>query len=149
MTFTIREITKDDITPEFFETLSNLKPKNLDRDLEKAKKIFAEMADNPIYNTFVAVDDGTGEVIGTTSVLIEQKFINNFGKCAHLEDVAVRKGFQEKGIGKTLVQKAIEFAKENKCYKMILTCAKHNIEFYKKLGFRKYKEQSMIMRWDE
>ena len=78
-------------------------------------------------------------------MLVEQKFIHNGGKVGHIEDVVTRKEYSGKGVGSSLVQKCIETAKEEKCYKIILDCSLDNIAFYEKAGFRKHE---VSMRYD-
>jgi glucosamine-phosphate N-acetyltransferase len=95
-------------------------------------------------NIFVAVDK-SGKVIGSITLLLEQKYIHDGGKVGHIEDVVTRKGYAGKGIGSALVNKCINLAKEEKCYKMILDCSPTNILFYKKAGFR---EHEISMRYD-
>lgn len=60
---------------------------------------------------------------------------------ALLEDVFVEKEYRKRGIGSYLVNKAIELARENGCYKIIATSRfeRENIHhFYEKLGFKKW-----------
>jgi glucosamine-phosphate N-acetyltransferase len=76
---------------------------------------------------------------------MEQKFIHDGGKVGHIEDVTVNKNYEGKGVGSALVRKAIGFAKQNNCYKVILVCSEKNIQFYKVIGF---KEHEISMRYD-
>lgn len=142
--FQIREIQEKDLDRGFFETLSNLKSVGeLNQDSEKSKRILHEIKSNPLYKIFVAVKDD-GEVVGATTLLIEQKFIHNGGKAGHIEDVVTRKGFQGMGIGSSVVRKAIEAAKQAGCYKIVLDCSEKNIPFYEKLGFKKYETEMRL-----
>ena len=85
-------------------------------------------------------------IIGTASILIEAKFIHKLSSIGHIEDVVVDSNYRNKGIGKLLIDHCIDYAKENNCYKIILNCAEHNIEFYKKCGFNnKNVEMSMYI----
>jgi GNAT superfamily N-acetyltransferase len=58
-----------------------------------------------------------------------------------LEDVFVEEKYRGKGIGKELVQKVIEKAKEIGCYKLIATSRfeRENVHrLYENLGFKKW-----------
>jgi len=60
---------------------------------------------------------------------------------ALLEDVFVEEEFRGRGVGSELVEKAIEVAKEMKCYKIIATSRfeREKVhEWYEKLGFKKW-----------
>lgn len=143
--FIVREMKEDDLQKGFFETLSNLTEVGaISNDLQRAKKIFQEIKANPLYKIFVAVKDD-GEVIGLTTLLIEQKFIHNGGKVGHIEDVVTRKEYEGIGIGSALLRESLKFAKEKNCYKVILDCSAKNVSFYAKLGFRRH---SINMRYD-
>ena len=143
--FVIREIQLADLKRGFFDTLSSLSHVgNIADQNERAEKILSEIKSYPFYTIFVAVKEDN-QLIGSITILIEQKFIHNGGKVGHIEDVVTKKEYEGMGIGKALVLKALDFAKENTCYKVILDCSKSNVEFYKKIGF---KEHEVSMRID-
>jgi glucosamine-phosphate N-acetyltransferase len=143
--FVIREIQLADLKKGFFDTLSSLSHVgNIAHQNDRAEKILSEIKSYPFYTIFVAVKEDN-QLIGSITILIEQKFIHNGGKVGHIEDVVTRKEYEGMGIGKALVLKALDFAKENRCYKVILDCSKSNVEFYKKIGF---KEHEVSMRID-
>lgn len=77
------------------------------------------------------------EIMGSITVLIEQKFIHNFSKVGHIEDVFIDKKARKKQIGTKLVQHCIEYCRINKCRKIILDCSDDVIKFYQKNGFKK------------
>lgn len=143
--FEVREISSTDLRRDFFETLSNLaEVGRISEDPQNAKKIFHEIKSHPFYKIFVAVKND-GEIIGSNTLLIEQKFIHNGGKVGHIEDVVTKKGYEGMGIGTALVSGSLRFAKQMKCYKVILDCSEENMPFYKKIGF---KEHGISMRYD-
>jgi len=74
--------------------------------------------------------------------MIEEKFIHSGGKVGYIEEVVVHPNFRGDKIGVKFVEKLIEFAKKSGCYKVVPHCARRNIEYYEKLGF-KYSEASM------
>ena len=143
--FEIRELRKSDFANGFFETLSNLSQVGqISQDTEEAAKILDSIEENNISKIYVAVGNN-GQIIGSITLLVEQKFIHNGGKVGHIEDVVTRKEYSGKGIGSALVQKCIEAAKEKKCYKVVLDCSLDNIAFYEKAGFQKHE---VSMRYD-
>lgn len=82
-------------------------------------------------------DNTSSFIIGSSTIFIETKLIHNFGKVAHIEDVIVHSDFRGKGLGKLLLDKCIEIAKQNGCYKIILDCSDDNCRFYENCGFNK------------
>ena len=136
--FVVREIQLKDLSRGFFDTLSNLASIcNSVSQHERAKMILSEIRSYPFYNIFVAVTED-GEIIGSITILIEQKFIHDGGKVGNIEDVVTRIEYEGRGVGKALVLKALDFAKQKKCYKVVLDCSKKNVEFYEKLGFKQH-----------
>ena len=85
------------------------------------------------------------KIVGSTTLLIEQKFIHDGGLVGHIEDVVVRKDYEGKGIGMKIVMSLLEVAKERKCYKTILDCKDDVKQFYERIGF---KHESSGMRFD-
>jgi glucosamine-phosphate N-acetyltransferase len=144
--FEVREIRLEDLKNGYFSTLKNLSEMgSIEESMEKAEQIFNNITENPLHRIFVAIDKETSEVIGATTLLVEQKFIHSGGKAGHIEDVVTRKGFEGLGIGSTLINHALYFAKTAGCYKVILDCSDTNIRFYQKAGFKVHETS---MRYD-
>jgi len=138
----IREIEEDDLKNGFLETLDFLRnASNLDKN--KANEILKKIKQNPNHIIYVAIDNK--KIIGSTTLLIEQKFIHDGGLVGHIEDVVVRKDYEGKGIGIKLVTSLLERAKEKNCYKTILDCKDDVKQFYERIGF---KRESNGMRYD-
>ena len=120
MKYKIKELTKKNITPEFFATLNNLS-KTVKENIKKGRKAFKHIQKNKNHRIFVAIDEND-TVVGLTTLLIERKFIHEFGKLGHIEDVVVREGFEGNGIGRALIEKVKKIAKKEDCYRIILNC---------------------------
>ena len=138
----IREIQESDLEKGFLEFLDNLK---IASDLEKdsAKNILNSILDDS--NHIIHIAELDGKIVGSTTLLIEQKFIHKGGFVGHIEDVVVREGFERKQIGKKILESLLEIAKNRGCYKTILDCKDDVKEFYEKIGFR---HESNCMRFD-
>ena len=130
---TIRELKEEDIENGFLTTLDSLRnTSSLEKN--KAKKIFEKINSNPDH--IIAVVDLDGKIIGSTTLLIETKFIHQGGLVGHIEDVVVDKKFQGQKIGREIITYMLEFAKKRGCYKTILDCTENVKPFYEKLGFK-------------
>ena len=115
MSFTIREIEENDFDNGFFETLSNLSTiGGIDTNEVLKKEIIKEIITNKDYVIIISEDAKSREVIGTATLFIEQKFIHNGGKVGHIEDVAIRKGYEGRGIGREIIKKLLEKGGFNK-----------------------------------
>ena len=132
---TIRKIKEEDLSNGFLESLDNLKAaSNLSN--EKARAILKKITDNPNNVIFVAILDN--KVIGSVTLIIEQKFIHDGGLVGHIEDVVVSKEHEGKGVGFKIMQSALEYAKKQGCYKTILDCDDKVRPFYERLGFKRH-----------
>ncbi len=129
----IKELEEEDIWNGFLTSLDSLRQaSNIDK--EKAKEVFQKINTNKDH--IIAVAELDGKIVGSTTLLIEQKFIHNGGLVGHIEDVVVDKDFQGKKIGEKIMKYLLEIAKNRGCYKTILDCTDDVKPFYEKLGFK-------------
>jgi glucosamine-phosphate N-acetyltransferase len=139
MSIIIRKLKEEDLSNGFFETLSNLADiGKIKEEIDLAKEIFNKINKEENYRIIIAEEKDTHQVVGTATLLIEQKFIHNGGKAGHIEDVATRSGYEGKGIGRKIIKELIKIAKESGCYKVILDCDEKVAGFYEKMGFKKH-----------
>ena len=138
----IRKIIESDLENGFLESLDDLKQAS-DLDLNTAKKIIKKILDDD--NHIIHVAEMNGMIVGSTTLLIEQKFIHKGGLVGHIEDVVVKKEFEGQGIGMRLVKSLLDVAKQKKCYKTILNCKDDLRPFYTKMGFNQATNE---MRYD-
>jgi glucosamine-phosphate N-acetyltransferase len=138
----VRQIKEEDLLNGFLESLDSLR-KASDIDHEKAKKVLEVVQSNPNHVVFVAILDN--KIVGSTTLLIEPKFIHEGGLVGHIEDVVVTKEKQGLGIGEKLIEYSLEHAKKTGCYKTILDCTDDVKPFYEKIGFKRH---SNAMRFD-
>ena len=126
----------------FWKTLANLAPgkkvsySQAARAYQRAKK-----QGNYIY---VAVDSADGQIVGTVTLLVEQKFIRNLALAGHIEDVVTQKGFEGQGVASKLIEAALKKAKALGCYKVILDCRQELVGFYGRFGFEEAEVEMKI-----
>jgi glucosamine-phosphate N-acetyltransferase len=143
----IREIKDSDIDKGFLDALNNLLPPDIN-DKEYAKSILQKIKSNLLHKIFVAEDETTGKIAGTTTLLIEPKFINKGMKVGYIEDVAVSKGYEGLGIGSKHVTYATNQAVSfHNCKKVLLYCSLKTRTFYEKLGY-KIAEDTVVMKFE-
>ena len=138
----IRELKKEDLWNGFLTSLDSLREaSNIKK--EKAEEIFEKINANEDH--IIAVAEIEGKIVGSTTLLIESKFIHQGGLVGHIEDVVVNRNFQGKGIGEKIVNFLLEYAKNSGCYKTILDCTDEVKPFYEKMGF---KHNANALRFD-
>lgn len=138
----IRELQKEDLWNGFLKSLDSLRQAS-DIDKKTAEKIFEKISQNPEH--IIVVADMDGKIVGSSTLLLETKFIHNGGIVGHIEDVVVDKNYQGKKIGEKIIRHLLEYAREKGCYKTILDCADNVKPFYEKIGF---KHNANALRFD-
>lgn len=140
----IRELEYEDLDKGFLQVLDSLLPTNIDNS--HAKEILEKIKSNPLHKIFVAEDTNSNMIVGTTTLLLEPKFIDGGMVVGYVEDVAVRKGCEGQGIGKQVMEKVIIYAKTIKhCRKLILYCSEKTKGFYEKNGLHLSKD-ALVMK---
>jgi len=129
----VRELKMQDLDSGFLISLDNLIAGTSELEKTKAEELLHEIKSNPLHRIFVAVSQGN--IVGTTTLLVEPKFIFKGGRVGHIEDVSVRKGYEKMGIGHKLVRYATDIAREMGCVKIVLDCSDETMPFYEKLGY--------------
>jgi ribosomal protein S18 acetylase RimI-like enzyme len=141
--YTIRPWEKADLERGLLETLQVLRPDVPVATLECARQLFKLMHGNPVYNIWVAVDDATGRVIGTLTVLILHDLLHGGRVLARMENVAVHKDYQGNGVARALIEKGNEVVVRKGGQKARLNCSKGNRELYEKFGYKQEEEIAM------
>jgi glucosamine-phosphate N-acetyltransferase len=131
MDLIIGDMYAADLQAGFLETLNSLA--DLGVTPQEALTIFQNRL-RAGHRTYVARIEQ--RVVGTATLLVEKKFIQRGGLVAHIEDLAVHKDHQRKGIGTALVKHLLEEAKQVGCCRMVLDCCEELVPFFARLGCR-------------
>jgi glucosamine-phosphate N-acetyltransferase len=133
MPILIRELEIGDFDKGFLETLDHMSKTDL--SIEEAIVVWRVRCMAGVRTLVAEIE---GRVVGTASLILEQKYIHKGGMIGHIEDVAVHPGYNGKGVGSELVRHLTKLATDLRCYKVILSCFDDLVPFYSRLGFRKY-----------
>lgn len=87
------------------------------------------------YFIVVIVSKDTDELVATGTVFLEPKFLRSLATAAHIEDIAVDKSMQGKGLGKVLIAALTALSESAGAYKTLLDCSDDNVPFYQKCGY--------------
>lgn len=143
----IRELNEGDLESlvKLYEQLDGI-----DETLteEKVHAIWkAEIEGNKDIKYFGAVEDG--KVVSTCWCIIVPNLTRCGSSFCFIENVVTDKDFRKQGLGRKVMEKAIEFARQKNCYKVILESAsfrKEAHQFYKNLGFDGEAKKAFIMK---
>ena len=143
----IRELTEKDL-PSLLELYVQLAESNKDTDPEQAKSVWInEIKGNKNIKYFGAVENG--KVVSTCYCVIIPNLTHFSQPVCFVENVVTDKDFRKQGLGKKVINKAVETAKANGCYKVILMSGiarKEAHQFYESLGFVSETKKAFDMR---
>lgn len=108
-------------------------------NLNDAKKLFVKFGQYPDYHLYIAKINT--KIVGSFALLIMDNLAHFGTPSAIVEDVVVSENNQNKGIGKKMMEFAIQKAREKGCYKMVLSSNLVRTDahrFYERLGFEKH-----------
>jgi len=88
------------------------------------------------YLVTVIEDTNSGQVVGSATLVVEDKFIHECGRVGRVEDVVVSKEVRGRQLGKLLLATLTLLARKQGCYKVTLNCADPMVKFYNGFGFR-------------
>lgn len=101
---------------------------------EKLCELGSRFIENSSSYACVAVCDD--QPIGFGSVFIIDRIRG--GRAAVIEDVVVHESARGKGVGRLLINKLVDHAKVNGCFKVTLVASSENAKFYEQSGFEEY-----------
>ncbi len=135
----IRQAVLNDL-PFILELYSELTEDPEDKiSIIQAENKFKKINSYPDYKLYVA--EYGNQIIGTFALLIMDNLAHRGEPSSIVEDVAVKKEFQGKGIGKKMMKYAMNISRQKGCYKMVLSSHMRRNQahkFYESLGFRKH-----------
>ncbi|XP_071453590.1 probable glucosamine 6-phosphate N-acetyltransferase [Hetaerina americana] len=135
----VRPLSTNDYDKGFMKLLSQLTEVG-EVSREQFLRRFHDMKQCPnTYYVTVVEDTETDHpgdaVIGTATLVVEQKFIRGCAVRGRLEDVVVNDTYRGKQLGKLIVTTIMMLAREMNCYKISLDCKDKMIPYYESLGF--------------
>lgn len=107
--------------------------------LDEARQHLQVFKSYPSFRIFVAIIDGA--VVGTYELLIMDNLAKRGKKSGVVEDVAVDRAHQGRGIGRAMMQHAREQCRLAGCYKFVLSSNLKREDahrFYDALGFERH-----------
>ncbi|KAI0594796.1 acyl-CoA N-acyltransferase [Biscogniauxia sp. FL1348] len=133
--FLIRPLARDDYGKGFFDCLRVLTWVGEPAESDFTAR-FDEMVEAKGTYYFLVIEHGGGSIVGTGCLVVEKKFIHNRALCGHVEEIAIAKEHQGKGLGLKMIKALDAVAAKVGCSKNILNCGPRNEPFYVKCGYQ-------------
>jgi len=128
-------IARKEHLPMILELYKQLILEEIPIDIKMANEIW-EKIENSGIKYFIAIENGI--IISSCYLAIIPNLTRNGKSIGFIENVITDEKYRKKGIGKKVIEMAIEYGKQNNCYKIILQSnykRKENHIFYEKCGF--------------
>jgi GNAT superfamily N-acetyltransferase len=142
-----RELNEGDLE-SLVELYEQLDGSNEGFTAKAARAIWkSEIEGNKNIKYFGVIEDG--KVVSTCFCLIIPNLTRLGSSACFVENVVTDKDHRGQGLGKKIMERAIAFARERGCYKVILESAsfrKEAHQFYKNLGFDGDAKKAFIMK---
>jgi len=130
----IREATKEDV-PQLLELYVQLNPDDKLAEVTSAIAVWEKAVSSGV-TYFVA--EICGSIVGSCYIAIIPNMTRSCSSIGFIENVVIDTGYRRGGIGRKLLGVAVEYAKEQGCYKVLLQSGNKRAEahkFYESAGF--------------
>ena len=146
MNISIRKVTAADI-PQILELYNELSISDPPICEKQAAKTLEKSVQNDI--TYFVADDN-GRIAATCFIAIIPAMKMQCAPIGFIENVVTHVDFRRRGIGRQVMQTAINYAKERGCFKVTLSSGIDRTEahdFYKSLGFDGESKKNFELRF--
>ena len=99
-------------------------------------------------NLYYIVAEFNGKLVSTCTLAILKNLTRNLRPYGLIENVVTHPDYRKRGLGTEVLRNAVEIAKENNCYKvMLLTSSKmeETLRFYEKAGFERGRKTGFVI----
>lgn len=143
----VREATVDD-HDAVMGLMRNLHPHDPQLEAHVSTSVFQSIIDSQYFCILVVDIEGT--LVGALYVNIIPNLTRNAASYGVIENVVTHSDFRRQGIGKALVESAIQYALSKNCYKvMLVTGGDKNVQkFYESCGMSSGSKTAFIVRND-
>ena len=133
----IKKACVDDI-PQILKLYAQI-DNNETLSIKEAETIFNKFGEYPDYSLYVAKTGN--KVVGTYELLIMDNLAHKGTPSGIVEDVVVDSELRSQGIGKRMMEYAMDICRKRGCYKLTLSSSIQREKahrFYENLSFRKH-----------
>ena len=110
-------------------------------------KLWGKIFNDPNIHYFVVEDDGI--IVSSCTLIVINNLTRSGRPFGLIENVVTHKEYRKRGYGTAILHKAVEVAKENTCYKVVLLTGRKEesvLRFYERVGFEKGINTGFIIR---
>ncbi|MFA6505042.1 MAG: GNAT family N-acetyltransferase [Treponemataceae bacterium] len=143
-----REPTQADLS-SMLELYKQLNPNDPELKSADALEIWGRISENQSIKYFIAVDGS--DVVATCFIAVLPNLTRSGRPIGFIENVVTDAGHRKLGIGKKVMEMAIDYARRNNCYKAILQSGNKRTEahrFYEAIGMDGSSKRAFEIRFE-
>ncbi|MFB2895004.1 GNAT family N-acetyltransferase [Aerosakkonemataceae cyanobacterium BLCC-F50] len=140
----IRPVQTDELQ-SLLELYQHLNPTDSLPDEEQLQKVWHQLLNDPKITCWVVDFEGT--LIASCILVIVPNLTRNARPYALIENVVTHPEYRRQGIGKRLLDRVLQFAWSQNCYKVMLLSSSTREEahqFYEKVGFSRDRKVGFV-----
>ena len=144
--FNIRMVNKNDL-PMLQELYLNLHDSEIMPITTETMQLWDDILSDPTYH--ILIGEELGKIVSSVTLVIIKNLSREMRPHALIENMVTLPDYRNKGYARLLLNKAVEMAKENNCYRiMFISGSKNesNIKFYHNSGFTSTEKSAYIMK---
>ena len=143
----VRPLQRDDFDKGYIDVLKQLTRVG-DITKERYEAQFDAMKScSGIHYIVVVEDKADGIIVGSTSLIVERKFVHNAALRGRIEDVVIDKGYRGKHLATLLLDLVTKLSEHLGCYKTSLDCKPALESFYGRFNYKKEDPIYMLQRF--
>lgn len=142
----IREAVFDDLAA-LSGLMAELHPGDVPPEKDALLRVWNGILADEDYHVLLLTEDG--RVVSSLALIVIRNLTRGLRPYALIENVVTRADSRRKGYAGALIQRAVELASENNCYKVMLLTGRKDestLRFYEKCGFN-HKDKTGFIRW--
>ncbi|WP_054955577.1 GNAT family N-acetyltransferase [Paenibacillus dakarensis] len=142
----VRTIHEHELEPLLL-LYKHLNPDDPDIDWNEIQIQWREMMDDQLMKIIVVEHEG--KIVASCVLVVIRNLTRGARPYGLIENVVTHADYRRNGYGRLVLQKAVEFAKEHNCYKVMLMTSSRmeGIDtFYEECGFKKGEKTGFILK---
>ena len=142
----IREAVFDDLAA-LSGLMAELQPGDVPPEKDALLRVWNEILADEDYHVLLRTEDG--RVVSSLCLIVIKNLTRGLRPYALIENVITRRDSRKKGYARALMQRAVELASENNCYKVMLLTGRKDeatLRFYENCGFNSC-DKTAFIRW--
>ena len=146
MMMTMRLVQRQDLA-DLLQLYTYLGDNSIPAFDTKLMRLWQTLLDDP--QTAIIVAESQGHVVSTCTLTIIRNLTHDQRSYGIIENVVTDPRHRRQGLGRRVLEEAVRIARENHCYKVLLTTGskrESTLRFYREAGFND-QDKTAFVRW--